>query len=287
MRYRHWVFAFLLAAGLPVWSQEVNSDEQPTTGWRKFGSAAPVNAEPGPDAPLTIPAGSWITIRVNEPLSSDRNQPGDTFTATLAQPLVASGRVLARRGQTVAGVVVEAHKAGSVKGTSSLGLELTEISLVDGRQLPVKTRVIDRRGETSVGRDAEAIGTTTAVGAAVGAVADGGFGAGMGAIAGAAASTIGVLVTRGRATEVYPETPLTFRLETPIAIPAEYADAFPPVTQQDFEQRNLVRSGPGMRQGPPRPYYYSGYYPPYPYYSPYYYSPYYYGPGFYGPSLFF
>ena len=52
-----------------------------------------------------------------------------------------------------------------------------------------------------------------------------------------------VLVTRGRPTEVYPETPLTFRLETPITIPAEDADAFPPVTQQDFEQRNLVRSG--------------------------------------------
>ena len=175
---------------------------------------------------------------------------------------MANGRVIARRGQTVAGVVVEAHKAGTVKGTSSLGLELTEIGLADGRQLPVKTRVIDRRGETSVGRDAEAIGTATAVGAGIGAVADGGFGAGMGAIAGAAASTIGVLVTRGRATVIYPETPLTFRLDNPITIDENYAlEAFQPVRQEDYEPTGSHRQAPY----PARPGYYGGRFPPYVY----------------------
>ena len=296
---RNWIvtllFAFSAINALPGFAQEPNQPaEPPSNGWRKFGEPvqqqadqAPPPAASMPQSALVVPAGTWITVRVNQPLSSDHNQQGDSFTATLDQPLVANGRVIARRGQTVAGVVDNVQKAGHVKGTSQMGLKLIELSLADGRQVQVTSTLMERKGSTSVGRDAAAIGTTTGVGAAIGAAADGGFGAGMGAIAGAAVSTIGVLVTRGRPTEVYPETPLTFRLETPITIPAEYADAFPPVTQQDFEQRNLVRSGPGMRQGPPRPYYYSGYYPPYPYYSPYYYSPYFYGPGFYGPSFFF
>src|SRR4030095_265556 len=89
--------------------------------WRKFGE----QPQQQPIGELTIPGGSWITVRVNEPLSSDHSQPGDAFTATLAEPVVANGRVLARRGQTVAGVVVEAQKAGHVKGTSRLGIELT------------------------------------------------------------------------------------------------------------------------------------------------------------------
>src|SRR5207253_389080 len=158
------------------------------------------------------------------------------------------------------------------------------ISLTDGRQVPVTSTLMERKGNTSVGRDAAAIGTTTGVGAAIGAAADGGFGAGMGAIAGAAASTIGVLVTRGRPTEVYPEQPLTFRLETPITIPAEYAEAFPPATSQDYGRQNLVQR-PVMRPGPT--YYGGGYGYGAPYYAPnpYYYSPYYY-PGFYGPSIF-
>jgi hypothetical protein len=266
------------------------------TGWRKFGEpsqqqqqqqqpaeqADQANQGPPPSA-LTVPAGTWITVRVNQPISTDHNQQGDTFSASLAQPLVANGRVIARRGQMVAGVVAESLKAGRVKGTSQLKLQLTEISLADGRQLPINSHLVERRGNTSTGSDAAAIGTTTGIGAAIGAAADGGFGAGMGAIAGAAASTIGVLVTRGRPTEVYPETPLTFRLEAPITIPAEYADNFPPVMQEDYEQRSLARTAPTMRMAPPPPYYYGGGYPYY--YGPSYYSGYY--GGFYGPSLYF
>jgi hypothetical protein len=240
-------------------------------------------------AKVTLPAGTWVTIRVDQPLSSDHNQPGDFFAATLAQPLVADGIVVARRGQMVGGVVSEAVKAGRAKGVSRLRLELTEISLVDGRQVPVKTQLVERRGDTSVGRDAAAIGTTTAVGAAIGAGAAGGFGAGMGAIAGAGASTIGVLLTRGRPTVVYPEMPLTFQIDTPVMISTVSApDAFQPVNQSDYGQRMQYRvAGPGTASAP---YYTNYYYSPYGY-SPYGYSPYWYGsywgPYWYGPGLIF
>lgn len=233
-----------------------------------------------PPSQLSLAAGSWITVRVNQPLSSDHNQPGDSFTATLVQPMVANGFVLARRGQTVGGRVAEAIKAGHVKGTSRLGLQLTELSLVDGQQVPLRTQLVDRRGETSIGRDVAAVGTTTGIGAAIGAAADGGFGAGMGAIAGAGASIIGVLATRGRATEVYPETVLTFRLEAPIVISTERSgQAFQPVGQEDYEQRNLDRQRPRMA---PRPSLYGG-----GSYGPGYYGAAYYPPFFYGPSFFF
>ncbi len=258
----------------------------PSTGWRRFGSgpqAPPQMAAPLPEK-LTLPAGSWITIRVDQPLSSDHNQPGDFFAATLAQPLIVDGIVVARRGQMVGGAVSEAVKAGRAKGVSRLGLELTELSLVDGRQVPVKTQLVERRGDTSVGRDAAAIGTTTAVGAGIGAAAAGGFGAGVGAGAGAVASTVGVLLTRGRPTVVYPEMPLTFRLQAPVTISTIAApDAFQPVTQADYGQRMQYRTaGPGAA---PSYYYASPYgYPPYGYY------PYSYGWGYpywYGPSLYF
>ena len=270
------LLAFIVV-GLPrLYAQESNpSDGRTSGGWHKFGEPSPADSLPPPSM-LTLPAGSWIMVRMDQPLSSDRNQPGDAFTATLAQPLVVSGLVIARRGQTVGGVVANSEKAGRVKGTSSLGLELTELSLVDGRQVPMKTVLILRRGETSEGRDAAAVGTATAIGASIGAVADGGFGAGIGAIAGAAASAVGVLVTRGRPTVVYPEDQLTFRLDAPIQVPVEPSDqAFQPVRQEDYEQANLVDRRPP--QEPPRPTYYNGpYYPPYPYGG--YFSPYFYGP---------
>ncbi|HTM49628.1 MAG TPA: hypothetical protein VL285_13130 [Bryobacteraceae bacterium] len=279
---QQWIFttllAFSAAGALPGLAQE----QQPNTGWRRVGDpvqqadeAPPVEA-PAPHT-LVVPAGTWITVRMNQHLSSDRNQQGDPFTATLAQPVVANGRVIARRGQTVGGIVADAQKAGHVKGTSRLGLQLTELSLADGRQVQIGSKLTERNGNTSVGSDAAAIGATTGLGAAIGGAVDGGFGAGMGAIGGAVVSTIGVLATRGRATEVYPEQPLTFRLETPITVAAEYAEAYPPVMQEDYEQQAQSRPAPTLRYGRPvpPPYYYGGYYP------------YYYGPGFYGPSFYF
>ena len=221
---------------------------------------------------------------MNGVLSSDHNQTGDAFTATLAEPIVVNGRVIARRGQMVSGRVVEAMKAGRVKGTSSLQLELTELGVADGQQVPIKTQMVQRNGQTSVGRDAAAVGSTTALGAAVGAGAAGGFGAGMGAIGGAVVSGIGVLVTRGRPTVVYPEMALTFRLENPVTVTGD-SYSFAPAQQFDYTGGG---QGPRYGYGPgpgPRPYVAGPYpnpYAPYPY--PYAYYP---GPYFYGPTVFF
>jgi len=300
-------FAFLaaaaLGAALPVFGQDPGSASPPPSGgWRRFDPSTSSSPDvqqpqdPGPQVrsrnqqappqnsrPLTVPVGTWITIRVNEPISSDHSQPGDIFTATLAQPLIAGGRIIARRGQTVSGVVSEAQKAGRVKGVSRLGLELTEIGLADGRQVQVKTRLMERRGDTSYGRDAAAIGTTVGAGAAIGAAVNGGVGAGVGAAAGVVASTIGVLLTRGRATEVYPEHPLTFRLETSITVDP-YDEAFQYVQQEDYDRQPARRPAPRGyggygAYGPPPPYY------GYPYYYGGYFSPYY-GYGF-GPNFYF
>jgi hypothetical protein len=298
-------FSFLLALPvalwLPAYAQEVSAPAEPQQepaqeqvqeqmqpppaprapitaqrgGWHRFDEPDHV-MRPALPLELTIPAGTWINMRVDQELSSDHNRPGDVWTATLTQPVIVNGRVVAQRGQTVGGVVAEAEKAGRAKGTSRLGLDMNELTLADGRQIPIRGRLMEFRGSTSRGRDAVAVGTTVATGAAIGAAVNGGVGAGVGAAAGVVASTIGVLLTRGRPTVIYPETTLTFRLEAPFtfAIDNEASlRAFGPVQSDDYRQPALrsraTQPGP---QGP-------GYYSAYPYYSPYYYSPYYYGPG--------
>jgi hypothetical protein len=242
---------------------------------------------PPPEIPLperlTIKPGTFVTVRVNQPLSSDHNQPGDGFSATLVRPVVVDGVVVAERGQTLAGRVVEAQKAGRVKGVSRLALQLTELGLVDGQQMPIETQLVNRSGSTSEGRDAAAIAGTTGMGAAIGATADWGRGAAIGAGAGAAAGIVGVLLTRGHETVVFPETMLTFRIQTPVTISTERApQAFRFVEREDYDR-------PQELQPRPAPTLYNRYYygaPAYPYYYEpwlgFYYGPrFYYGPGFY------
>src|SRR4051812_7655875 len=174
------LFAFSAGSTLPLFAQEPRQQaDPPSTGWRRFGDDPTLQQQspqqqfpqqqfpqqqfpqqadqappPMPASALIVPAGTWVTVRVNQPLSTDHNQQGDSFTATLAQPIVANGRVIAHRGQTVAGVVADARKAGRVKGTSELSLKLTEVGLADGRQVPITTTMMARRGNTSTGTDA-------------------------------------------------------------------------------------------------------------------------------------
>jgi len=278
-------------------------------GWRRAGETppnpadsvsgpldqygAPVRRDPRmTDAPpartelppqLTIQPGAFVTVRIDQPLSSDRNQQGDAFSATLLRPVVVDGVVVAERGQILAGRVVEVQKAGRVRGVSRLAVELTDISLVDGRQLPIQTQLVNRSGPTSEGRDANAIAGATVMGAAIGASADWGRGAAIGAGVGAVASTIGVLLTRGHETVIYPESILTFRIETPVTISTERAPrAFRYVERDDYDRPNElrirpapVRAGCGPYGCPPAPYYYG------PGFGPYYGSRFYYGAGFY------
>jgi len=258
----------------------------PASGQADRYAQAPPSADRSVPPQLTIKPGTYLTVRVNQVLSSDHNQPGDAFSATLAQPVVVDGVVVAQRGQTVGGRVSEAEKAGRVKGVSRLGIELTELGLVDGQQVPVRTQLISRSGPTSVGRDAGAIATTTAVGAAIGAAADWGRGAAIGAGAGAAAGIIGVLLTRGEPTIVHPEAVLTFRIEAPVTVVTDRAPlAFRYVGPADYPHPAELQT---RIAPPPRP----AYYPPYPYYGPYW-GPYwsYWGPGYYsgfylGPTVF-
>lgn len=198
-----------------------------------FGALASENT-------VTIPAGAWVSVRVNQQLSSDRNQAGDSFTATLAEPIIANGMVVARRGQTLAGRVAETSKGGRIKGTSRLGIEIVELSLVDGQNIPIRTQLVESSAGTSRGRDATAVATTTGVGAAIGAAAAGASGAGLGALAGAGASLIGVFSTKGRATEIYPEDLVTFRTLSPVEVRTDQAaHAFQPVRQEDYTPTQL------------------------------------------------
>lgn len=238
---------------------------------------------------LNLRPGTYLTVRLDQMLSSDRNHAGDGFSATLVKPLVIDGVIVAERGQTLGGRVVEAQKAGRVEGTSRLAVELIDLPLVDGQQIPIKTQFVSQRGDTSHGRDAGAVAGTTALGAATGAMAAGGFGAGIGAASGAVAGLIGVLATRGHASVIYPESVVTFRVESPVTISTVSApQAFRYVDPRDYERADALQQR-AQAQAAPRMVAPAPYFSPYfgPYFGGYYggYYPYSWGPGFWGPSV--
>ena len=233
---------------------------------------------------LTLPAGTIVRVRVDEWLSTDRNLTGDSYSAVLDQPIVVGGWVVARRGQAQTGRVTLVKKGGHGGGASQLGVDLAELTLVDGQQLALQTQLFQTSAGTSHGRDAAVIGTTTGLGALIGAIAGRGTGAAIGAGVGATAGIIGVMSTPGRQTVISPETVLSFRLQEPATISTEKSQfAFQPVTQSDYDSRSSQGRPRMLRPGPPPPYY--GYTYPFAYGYPYPYAYYpapFVGFGYYG-----
>jgi hypothetical protein len=167
---------------------------------------------------VTIAAGTLLHVRLAERLASDRNLTGDAFAATLDQPLVVDGYVIANKGARVLGRIVDVTPAGRVQGIAQMTLELSSLTTADSQKVNLRTARFVRKGDTSHQDDAVKIGAGAAIGAAIGAIAGGGKGAAIGAASGGAAGTTAVLFTRGKAAVLDTETRLSFKVEGPVTI---------------------------------------------------------------------
>ncbi len=252
----------LCLSALPMLAAQ-NTEDSPSESREEAPPDRP--AYEGVPQTLDIAAGTVVSVRTSQYLSSDQNRPGDSFSAELAQPLVVDGWVVARRGQTVLGRVIVAQKAGRIKGVSRLGVELSHLVLVDGQQVPIRTEWMQSSGGKAHGQEATAVGSAAGMGAIIGAAADGGKGAAIGGAAGAGAGLAGVLLTRGRPSVIPEETLLTFQLESPVTISTVRGYvAFRPVSPEDHEGGRTLerrRENLAVRPSAPPPPYGGGYFP--------------------------
>jgi hypothetical protein len=136
----------------------------------------------------------------------------------LGQPIVDGDWIVAKKGATVSGVVVDSDPGGRVKGVASLTLQVNRLTLADGRTIDLDTSKITRQAKSTKKKDAVKVGIGAGVGAAIGAIAGGGKGAAIGAGAGAGAGGGYVLATKGDPAVVGSESQLTFRTTSPVKI---------------------------------------------------------------------
>ena len=166
---------------------------------------------------LTIGEGTPIKIRTETTLSTKSTKTGDTFTGTLAEPIVIEGTTLAPRGSQVEGLVVDSDPGGRVKGVATISIRLTKLRVGD-HNVEIETRTIAREAHATKRKDAAEVGIGAGIGAAIGAIAGGGQGAAIGAASGGAAGTGVVLATHGDPAVIAAESVLTFKLTAPVTV---------------------------------------------------------------------
>ena len=178
--------------------------------------AAKAPAPPQPPS-MKLPDGTILEARLEQSLSTRVNHAGDSFQASLAEPVTLGDRVVIARGARVQGHITTAHPSGRLEGRAVLGLTLDSIE-VHGKRTPVSTNLDSKTSEAHKKRNIEVIGGVAGLGALIGGIVDGGRGAAIGAGAGAAAGTGAAAATGELHVDVPAETVFTFHLTRPAVL---------------------------------------------------------------------
>ncbi|MGO8986085.1 MAG: BON domain-containing protein [Terriglobales bacterium] len=173
---------------------------------------------PPPPPPIVVPAGTVLTVRVGQALSSNNSHAGDSFPATLDKAVSVAGVTAIPARSRVSGTVVTAKAKGKIKGEGELSLALTSIT-VQGQTYNIKTSVLNKTIQGKGKRTAATTGGGAAGGALIGGLAGGGKGAAIGALVGGGAGLAGGAATGNQQIQIPVESVQSFRLSAPLTLP--------------------------------------------------------------------
>lgn len=184
-----------------------------------------------PDVPGQINEGAMLYVELQTPLSTSETRVGDTFLASLTQPVTQHGEVLLPIGSQIRGRVSEVHGGRRFTGHASIRLRPESVTLPDGSTHPLFAEVagIGEFSSSRVNSEGTIIGdghskaALTAVAAATGggAITGAVLGAGVGAVVGAGVgASLGTIwwLKRDVQQELPAGTRLIFSLDEPFAV---------------------------------------------------------------------
>jgi hypothetical protein len=189
-----------------------------TAGLGTVGSAAPIEARDAVHE-VTIPAGTRLTIVLDNSVGSDTSRVEQPVRAHLSRAVMMDGRTAIPQGAQVSGIVTDATRSGRVKGRAHIAMRFDTLTLKgDDERYRIATASIGRTAQATKKKDAMEIGAPAAGGAIIGGLVGGKKGALIGGAAGGGAGTAVVLSTRGKEVHLARGAALTLRLTQPLTI---------------------------------------------------------------------
>jgi hypothetical protein len=166
---------------------------------------------------VQIATGTTIVVRMIDSVDSERASTGQTFRASVDEPVLVDGQTVIPRGADAVVKLVEDQQSGKFEGRTVLTLVLHQV-MINGRMVDSTTADVSQSSGSRGARTAKVVGGTTALGAIIGALAGGGRGAAIGAASGAAVGGGAQVITKGQTVKIPSETRLTFTLQQPIQL---------------------------------------------------------------------
>lgn len=203
-------------------SEQQVAEQTPPPGPAPVAAPPPAPVAPPPPPPpqkVTIPTGTALAVRLVDPIDSEKNQIGDTFHATLNNPLTINGETVVPSGSDVQGHLVDVKSAGKFAGQSQVVLQLDSIRS-GGRTYNIQIDQFKKQGSSRGKNTLEKTGAGAGIGALIGALAGGGKGAAIGAAAGGGLGAGSQTISKSQQIKLASETILNFSLQAPVTVVA-------------------------------------------------------------------
>ncbi|MDX2269489.1 MAG: YMGG-like glycine zipper-containing protein [Bryobacter sp.] len=156
-----------------------------------------------------IPANTTISVSLIETIDSENAKVGDTFRASLQEPIVVNGITRAPKGSDATVRLIDMEKSGKFAGKTGLAVVLDSVT-IRGQRVTLETGEVTKTSGSQAKNTALKTGIGAGIGAAIGAIAGGGKGAAIGAGVGGAAGAASQIFTGGKRVKLPSETVLTF-----------------------------------------------------------------------------
>ncbi len=188
-------------------------------------SAAPANQ------PAALPIGTAVKMKLDTPLSTSRNAPGDVFSGRISEPVRWNGQTVIPAGAILQGRVMRVTEPRRIRGLPTIVLRPDMIIMADGRHLPISAVIVDTdqysyidvddegriKGRGHDGDDLKETGIGAGAGAGLGALAGGFHGALVGAAIGTGATVVHWLA-KHRSTDLPAGSVIIMELSRPMVV---------------------------------------------------------------------
>jgi hypothetical protein len=202
-----------------------------STGRSTHSEAPKTLAQPNaaPNA-TALPVGTAIRMKLETPVSTTANKRGDHFGGRVVEAVTLNGKTIIPVGAALEGEVMNADEHRRIRGTPTLDLRPTSVTLPDGQKYAINASIVDTsdrslnvndegeiKGQGHDRSDWVETGVGAAVGTGIGAAAGGFKGALIGGSIGAGATVIHWL-TKTKSAQVPAGTEIIMELSRPMAM---------------------------------------------------------------------
>jgi hypothetical protein len=168
-------------------------------------------------ATTTIPAGTSISVTVDQAISSKTAKVGQSVAGTVSSNVSVGGKVVIPKGSPAKLTVASAQPSGRLSTPAKLWLRLRSVT-VNGKTAAIASSLAGHTAGSKAKRDTVFIGGGAGVGALIGGIEGGGKGAAIGALAGAGAGTAGAAATGKKDVEFPAEARLAFKTQAAASV---------------------------------------------------------------------